>query len=83
MRALWQMPELQEIWNHIETGETPVTVTGLSPVHRAQLAAALRLRSGRPLQSISSGRRRTSPVSRGRSRWFCRAASGSCAPWRR
>ena len=41
MRALWQMPELQEIWNHIETGETPVTVTGLSPVHRAQLAAAL------------------------------------------
>ena len=34
MRALWQMPELQEIWNHIETGETPVTVTGLSPVHR-------------------------------------------------
>ena len=40
MRALWQMPELQEIWNHIETGETPVTVTGLSPVHRAQLAAA-------------------------------------------
>ena len=74
MRALWQMPELQEIWNHIETGETPVTVTGLSPVHRAQLAAALRLRSGR---------RRTSPVSRGRSRWFCRAASGSCAPWRR
>ena len=29
MRALWQMPELQEIWNHIETGETPVTVTGL------------------------------------------------------
>lgn len=57
MRALWQMPELQEIWNHIETGETPVTVTGLSPVHRAQLAAALRLRSGRPLLMLCSDER--------------------------
>ncbi len=57
MRVLWQMPELQEIWNHIETGETPVTVTGLSPVHRAQLAAALRLRSGRPLLMLCSDER--------------------------
>ncbi len=89
MRALWQMPELQEIWNHIETGETPVTVTGLSPVHRAQLAAALRLRSGRPLLMLCSDEREVQRQAAdlacltGRSRWFCRAASGSCAPWRR
>ena len=33
----------------MESGGGPALVTGLSPVHRAMTAAALRLKSGRPL----------------------------------
>ena len=49
LRELWQLREIQELAQLMESGGGPALVTGLSPVHRAMTAAALRLRSGRPL----------------------------------
>ena len=48
LRELWQLREIQELAQLMESGG-PALVTGLSPVHRAMTAAALRLKSGRPL----------------------------------
>ena len=49
LRELWQIREIQELAQLMESGGGPALVTGLSPVHRAMTAAALRLKSGRPL----------------------------------
>jgi transcription-repair coupling factor (superfamily II helicase) len=49
LQQLRDMPQLRELTRAVDGGETPVTVTGLSPVHRAQVAAALALASSRPL----------------------------------
>ena len=49
LRELLKMQEMQSILAHIKSGECPLLVTGLSPVHRSQAAAALSLGAGRPL----------------------------------
>ena len=49
LRELWQLREIQELAQLMESGGGPALVTGLSPVHRAMTAVALRLKSGRPL----------------------------------
>lgn len=65
LRELWQLREIQELAQLMESGGGPALVTGLSPVHRAMTAAALRLKSGRPLLMLCAdegrpgGRRRT------------------------
>ena len=41
LRALLNIPEVAEAADDIRRGETPVAMTGLSPIHRAQAAAAL------------------------------------------
>ena len=46
LRELWQLREIQELAQLMESGGGPALVTGLSPVHRAMTAAALRLKSG-------------------------------------
>ncbi|MBE7005362.1 MAG: transcription-repair coupling factor [Ruminococcaceae bacterium] len=43
------MPELRELAEAIEAGRCPVSVSGLSPVHRAMFAAALHHAMQRPL----------------------------------
>ena len=43
------LPELRELAEAVEAGRCPATVSGLSPVHRAMAAAALRLSMQRPL----------------------------------
>ena len=43
LRELWQLREIQELAQLMESGGGPALVTGLSPVHRAMTAAALRL----------------------------------------
>ena len=40
LKKLLQLSELRELAEQIEQGQCPVLVTGLSPVHRAQAAAA-------------------------------------------
>ncbi len=42
------LPETRELLEAIGAGRCPVSVSGLSPVHRALLAAALRKETGRP-----------------------------------
>ena len=54
LRELLQLNEVQEILQHIAHGESPAAVTGLAPVHRAQMAAALRHAAGRPLLMLCS-----------------------------
>lgn len=65
LRELWQLREIQELAQLMESGGGPALVTGLSPVHRAMTAGsaaaevraapadALRRRGGGP-----GGRRR-------------------------
>ncbi len=43
------LPELRELAEAVEAGHCPASVSGLSPVHRAMVAAALRLKTERPL----------------------------------
>ena len=54
LRELLQLNEVQELRHYIEQNECPVSVTGLSPVHRAQIAAALRTATNRPLLMLCS-----------------------------
>ena len=52
LRALLQIPEVSALAEAVESGGCPAAVTGLSPVHRAQIAAALSHRTGRPLVMV-------------------------------
>ena len=51
-RALAALPEVRELLMDIEAGRCPAAVSGLSGVHRAQLAAAVRQQTQRPLLVI-------------------------------
>ena len=48
-RALAALPEVRELLLDIDAGRSPAAVSGLSGVHRAQLAAAVRQETQRPL----------------------------------
>ena len=62
-----KLQEYQEILSQIEAGRSPVGVSGLSTVHRAQFAAALSQSTGRPLVFVCAdeqeGRRVQSDLS--------------------
>ena len=47
--SIANLPEARELRAAIEAGRCPATVSGLSPVHRALLAAALRCATARPI----------------------------------
>ncbi len=49
---LLDLPELRDLAQELERGRSPQAVSGLSPVHRAQAAAALAHRLARPLAVI-------------------------------
>ena len=44
-----KLPEVQELCAGIDAGRCPIAVSGLSGVHRAVIAAALRQKTGRPI----------------------------------
>ena len=48
-KAIAELPEVREILLSMDAGRCPVSVSGLSPVHRAILAAALHESTDRPL----------------------------------
>ena len=48
-QAIAALPELRELQEAVEAGRCPVSVSGLSPVHRAMVAAALRQSMQRPI----------------------------------
>ena len=48
-RAIAALPEVQELLLNLDAGRSPVAVSGLSPVHRALIAAALHHSSQRPI----------------------------------
>ena len=52
-RTILNIPSLTPLCSQIEGGRLPALVSGLSPVHRAALAAAIRLETGRPLLVIT------------------------------
>jgi transcription-repair coupling factor (superfamily II helicase) len=47
--ALWALPEAQELLSRITSGGCPVAMGGLSAVHKAHFAAAVRRKTGRPV----------------------------------
>ena len=57
LNRLLQLSELRELTEQIEQGQCPVLVTGLSPVHRAQTAAAAAHASARPLLMLCADER--------------------------
>ena len=54
LQTLLQIPETGSFISAIESGDCPAAITGLGSVHRAQIAAAAALRTGRPLVMICS-----------------------------
>ncbi|SMC53424.1 transcription-repair coupling factor [Papillibacter cinnamivorans] len=47
--AVAQLPEFGEMLSRVQSGDGPVALTGLGPVQRAHIGAALRVLTGRPL----------------------------------
>ena len=47
--ALAALPEVRELLLSLDAGTSPIAVSGLSSVHRAQLSAAVRQKMQRPL----------------------------------
>ena len=52
LKELNTLSEVRETAAHLESGDSPVALTGLSPVHRSQIAAALHQAAGRPLVAV-------------------------------
>jgi len=52
--TLLKIPECASLVSALSGGDFPAAVTGLAPIHRAQLAAALSAASGRPLVMVCS-----------------------------
>lgn len=49
MKELLSLTEVRQLTEDVESGVSPVLITGVSPVHRAQVEAALHLKTRRPL----------------------------------
>ena len=49
MKELLSLTEVRQLTEDVENGVSPVLITGVSPVHRAQVEAALHLETRRPL----------------------------------
>ena len=47
--ALKNLPEFQQMLAAIDSGSCPAAFSGLLPVHRAYVAAAVRRETGRPI----------------------------------
>lgn len=54
LSAIFHIPEVASLLEAITHGDCPAAVTGLANVHRAQLAAALSIRTKRPLVMLCS-----------------------------
>ena len=66
MRALLDrltsLPEIGEIFRRLETGKTPVLLTGLSPIHKAHVIAAIRRKTRRCVAVIGADDRALSRI---------------------
>ncbi|MDR1217536.1 MAG: transcription-repair coupling factor, partial [Oscillospiraceae bacterium] len=51
-KAITGEPQVRRLIECVKTGGTPVVISGLSGVHRAHLAAAIRAETGRPLVAV-------------------------------
>ncbi len=54
LKHLMTIPEAASLAAAVENGGCPAAVTGLAPVHRAQIAAAVSMDAGRPLVMVCS-----------------------------
>ncbi len=50
--ALLRLPEIEESLSRIASGDCPVALGGLSPVHKAHVIAAVRRKTGRPVAAL-------------------------------
>ena len=66
MRALLDrlasLPEIEEVFQKLDAGRTPVLLTGLSPIHKAHVIAALRRKTGRNVAVIGADDRALSRI---------------------
>ena len=54
IEAILSEPEIARTVAAVDAGGCPALISGLSPVHRAHLAAAIRVRTGRPVVLLSA-----------------------------
>ena len=52
LSALWQLKEWQEIDRALAAGDSPVLLSGVSPIHRSQLSASLAAKRNAPLLAL-------------------------------
>ena len=52
LASLWQLRELQDVGRALDCGDSPVLLSGVSPVHRAMLSAALAAKRRAPLLAL-------------------------------
>jgi len=57
LRQLMALPQLQELADAVERNGCPAQLTGLGPVHRAQIAAALQKATSHPLLMLCADER--------------------------
>ena len=57
MKELLSLTEVRQLTEDVENGVSPVLITGVSPVHRAQVEAALHRDSERPLWVLCADER--------------------------
>ena len=50
--TLLKIPECRSLVSAIDSGDFPAAVTGLAPIHRAQIAAVMACATGRPLVMV-------------------------------
>ena len=66
MRALLDrladLPEIGEVFRRLEAGRSPVLLTGLSPIHKAHVIAAIRRKTGRCVTVIGADDRALSRI---------------------
>jgi len=70
-QALREMPEFQGLLAAVDGGGCPAAVSGLSPVHRAYLAAGLRQETGRSIVLVCADEEEA-----GRMAWDLQALTG-------
>ena len=54
LESLASLPEIGETLKKLEAGRTPVLLTGLSPIHKAHVIAAIRRKTGRSVAVIGA-----------------------------
>ena len=82
MKELLRLTEVRQLTEDVENGVSPVLITGVSPVHRAQVEAALHLKTRRPLVVLCPDEREARrQAANGKTSGWRPCTAWEAAPW--